>query len=1546
MAVTAFEKGRHFEQMIQAFLAQGFYAERFRQVWRWADWIASTHPEQRRTDVGIDLVAEDETGHLWAIQAKDHQEKVSWNALSTFVATARRPDYHFDRLLVVVTHDLTDEAWRQCQEQGIAVLTLEDLDASAVDWAHVDSDHLTALPRRHAAVLRPYQEEALAAIATGFQQTDRGKCIMPPGTGKTLVALRVAEQQAGLGQTVLFCAPSIALVNQTIKAWQRDATMPLRFVAVTSDRTVGKKGDDEGATALIIPPTTQAEDLAQAAQAVPDAMTVVVSTYQSLPVVAEAHRLGLPRFACALADEAHRTTGHAASDEERSAFLLFHDQKMIPAEKRLYLTATPRIFETDLTEKLQQAGHVAMSMDDYTIFGPEFFRYTFRQGVAAGYLADYQVVALVFAEQDVQRAFMRWLQEQDAPSVPELIRVEGLWKALATVRNEQNEPLERLIVYVNSVNASKQLAKDFARCDEQHEDRLAQTYQVLHIDGTMSMATRSTLLHQLEQPEPGTGTVLANAQVLTEGIDVPALDAVVFLEPRRSRIDVIQAVGRVMRKPPDRPDKVGYIIVPVLLDSPDATQQLAGLEEHVLASDKAYRPLLQILNALRSLDESMDVRIRHLIQDHGLGEGTEDPDAVVKIRFDTALPESLQAAIQKSLTAKIIEPVTNERYFRDFTDTIARVTRYLRTQLHSVLEDPTAEATTAFRHYHQALQTVLHPQITAEEAQDFLVQHWLLAPIFDTLFPGESLTTAPVAAAFERITGVFRFFLERERQELTDFYRRVTERAKGLRNAAERQDFLRYLFEQLFQSAFPAAADRLGIVYTPVELVDFLVASVDGLLADHFGKTLADPGVTVIDPFAGTGTFPARVLERWDAATIRRKIAVRELWANDVQLFAYYVLLTNLQWQIREKTGEVPDIRQMPVLWTDSFQLQEDQGTFHTTFFDGDYTALMTAQREAPITVVIGNPPWRTGQKSANDANKNLTYSRLDARIANTYVAHSTAHNKNSLYDAYIRAFRWASDRIGAQGIVGFVTNAGWIDGNAMDGLRKTLVHEFAALYVLNLRGDIRGAIRAHDREAAQREGESVFPIQAAAALVLLVKDPSHHGPTTIFYCDIGDYLRREEKLARVADFGDVKRVPWQQISPNAAGDWINQRSTGFEQLMPLGGDSLPPEIGCEIRQIFSLRSRGLETSRDAWVYDFSRESLVSKMQRMIAFYQTQLGKPEGEQDNDPQRISWSRGLRNDARRGKSRTFQPTAIVPALYRPFTKQWLYFDRTFNNVVSQQPRLFPWPGAENRVIMVNGTGENSAFSCLMSNIVPDLHVVGTSQCFPRYVYTFISADGLNTEPHWERDDAIPDYVLENFHTHYQDPQITKDDIFDYVYGVLHAPDYREAFAVDLKKVLPRVPWAPDFWTVAQIGHQLAALHLDYDTLEPWPLTEHVAPNAPSDVWARYAVEKMQWAKKWDKTPDQTTLKLNEWVTLGDIPAEALGYQVNGRAPIEWVMDQYRVKLDKPSGIVKDANAWAHEQNNPRYPVELIGRVVRVAVETQALVRQMPSVVSHSS
>ena len=1266
-ASTPQERGRLFEQFLLSFLRDGHYpGGQFQWVKTYQDWILETQPGRSQQDEGIDLVAKDVEDNLWAIQSKDHRTPVDWRDLATFVASATSPQFRFTKLLVVAVGGLTHKAEERCRERGIAVWTGDDFEQSDIDWERFTWQASNILTRTPTAILRPYQEQAIEAIVTGWQSNDRGKCIMPPGTGKTLVALRTVERIAKPGDLVLFCAPSIALVNQTIRAWKRDTNISLRFIAVTSDHGVGRD-EQTGAIAVVVPPTTNAEQLHHAAQPVSDAVTVVVSTYQSLQVVADAQMRGLPAFRIAIADEAHRTTGVARDEKNPSAFLMFHDNEKIRAERRLYLTATPRIFTETLRNQLEREGVRTYSMDDVETFGPEFFRYSFRRGVEEGYLADYRIRVVFFSEQRVQQMFVDWLQETDAPKVPDLVRVYALSKSL--MDETIQPPMQRLIAFVNSRKQSQSIVDTW----EKFKDRFGESNPtfVAHMDGTMSMRERARLLRCLETLTDLEGhamehVLITNAKVLTEGIDVPDLDAVVFLQPRKSQIDVIQAVGRVVRKPSHRPNKIGTILVPIILDVGNVEGTMIRedqLEELMLPQEEKFKTLVQIINALRSLDDAVDVRIRELLQPHD-SAAVREPSEGVQLVLDLGLPDELEARIRETITTRIVRPANDRSYFGIFADTIEEVARRLRTQLDTVLGGLSVmhfqEAQDAFTHYVKALREVLHPSIRIEDAKDFLVQHWVLAPVFSALFPGDDIIEAPVAKAFERVTKAFAAFLERERNALEDFYYSVRIRAQGIFTHEQRQEFLRLLFEMLFKAVFPQAANRLGIVYTPVELVNFLLNSVDVVLHKHFGKSMADSGVTIIDPFAGTGTFPALMLKRWNRDTVLRKLHEREFWANDVQLFAYYMLMTNLRWTIREITGEDPGWN-LPVLWVDSFQLQEEHGTWNTDFFSTDYTELMQAQRDAAITVVVGNPPWRAGQRDENEGNKNLRYELLDKRIQNSYAARTTARNKNSLYDSYIRAIRWATDRVGNQGVVAFVTNAGWIDGNAMDGMRKELAEECAAIYVLNLRGDVRGAIRAHDREGAKKEGESVFPIQAAAALVVLVKDRSHSGPVEIYYHEIGDYLSREEKLAKVKAFGDVQGVPWTRVMPNEAGDWINQRSYEFASLLPLGGER--DERKADTNQLFSIRSSGVKTNRDAWVYNFSREAVARNMERMIAYYNEQVDvlARTGEVDRNPRNISWSAKLLDDARMQKRHKFEPENVRLSLYRPFTKRWLYFDR---------------------------------------------------------------------------------------------------------------------------------------------------------------------------------------------------------------------------------------------------------------------------------------------
>ena len=607
-------------------------------------------------------------------------------------------------------------------------------------------------------------------------------------------------------------------------------------------------------------------------------------------------------------------------------------------------------------------------------------------------------------------------------------------------------------------------------------------------------------------------------------------------------------------------------------------------------------------------------------------------------------------------------------------------------------------------------------------------------------------------------------------------------------------------------------------------------------------------------------------------------------------------------------------------------------------------------QLAQPIQVIIGNPPYSAQQGSENDNNKNLAYSTLDGRIRETYAAQSGAQLVKNLYDSYIRAIRWASDRIKDRGIVAFVTNGSFLDANNMDGLRKRLVEEYSQLYIFNLRGNQRTS-----GEESRREGGKIFGSgsRTPVAISIMVKDPAHTGPCELSYYDIGDYLSREKKLNWIEKFGSIDGIDWQTITPNAEGDWINQRDPAFDTFIPLG------EKKHESQAVFDIYSLGVSTARDAWVYNMSRASLAANMRRMIdAFNENSMhyaelcdGKnkascPQLEDviDADPKQISWTHALKEDAKRRKRFVFDATSLTTSMYRPYTKQWLYFNRRFNERVYQQPKLFPTPRHKNMVISVTGIGAGKPFSAVVADVIPNLHLHDTGQCFPLYWYEkleekakpqdeMFAAEATPDADGYIRHDAITNWALDAFRKHYGDDGITREDIFWYVYGILHSPEYKSRFAVNLKKMLPRIPYAQDFRTFRDAGRKLGDWHLNYETVEPYPLTKENQRLVMEDD--DYRVVKMRFGGK-GRNPDKTVIAYNQHLVLRDIPLAAYDYIVNGKPAIEWIMDRYQVTTEKNSGIENDPNAWSED---PRYIVDLVKRIVTVSVESVRIVNSLP-------
>ncbi len=1576
-ATTTVAQGKAFERLMQTFFCQDpEWKGRFTKVWLWQDW-----PQREGPDTGIDLVAEQSSGEGYcAIQCKAYAPEhiLQKSDIDSFF-TASGKEHYSHRLIVSTAKRWSRHAEKALEGQHIKVTRLDffALEREPFDWPSLTAPEQLRY-RGHKKQLRPHQQAAVDAVLAGFAGADRGQLIMACGTGKTFTALNIAERCAGVGAQVLFLVPSIALISQSMREWSRDqsAGIPHRYLAVCSDAYAGQsKREDASLTELVQPPQTNPQKLATALQQpTPQKMTVVFSTYQSLAVVHEAQRAAGQTFDLVICDEAHRTTGVDAAADADSAnrFSAIHNNAAIRATKRLYMTATPRLYSADAKKKAQQDALILSSMDDVERYGNEFYRLDFSTAIEQHLLVDYKVLILVVDTNSVAAQMAAFMASDQGLPLGDTARLIGCWNALEKRADAQQndfsadpQPMRCAVAFANTIQASKIIGSKFKKLVAAYRENQggARTCTVKHVDGTMGAVERNAALAWLRDgtaitADDSTDTadgcrIISNVRCLSEGVDVPALDAVIFTQPRASQVDVVQSVGRVMRKAPGK--HYGYVILPIAVDAsadPEAT----------LHNNRAYRVVWEVLQALRAHDNRFNALINTLDLNHtappqiqviGIGGGDSSSGsgggAMATATKQQWLPFDGIQEWRKALYACIIKKCGNRHYWDDWVDDVIDISQRNIARINAIVHGSDSDHRTLFEEFLGDLRQNLNPHISADDAIEMLSQHAITQPVFDALFEKYRFASEnPVSCNMQAMLELLEEQrIARETASLQGFYDSVRQRASGIDNPQGRQRILLELYEKFFAKAFKRDAERLGIVFTPVEIVDFILHSADRLLRQCFGQCLSDEKVHILEPFVGTGTFIARLIQSDLIHTddLKRKYH-HELHANELVLLSYYIAAVNIEESYHQRSHG--NYQPFPgIVLSDTFQLSEGEGRQGGKIFDKNPKRAQR-QKEAPIRVIIGNPPYSIGQRSQNDANQNLKYPGLDARIEATYAKHSTVTNKNSLYDSYIRALRWATDRIGERGLVAFVTNGAFIDSHSADGLRQCLAAECAHIYIYNLRGNARTS-----GEQRRKEKDNVFGqgSRLPVTITLLLKDTQQPGPAAIDYHDIGDYLTREEKLAAIAAAGHIGNLEWQRLRPNAHGDWINQRRADFATFLPLGLAANKREGAAPQPSVFRLFCRGVETCRDAWAYNHSRAALADNMARTIAFYNQQLRHTQHlEKDDDrlqclsrdATHISWSSSLEQYLSRGKTINCDRQVIRPAMYRPFCKQYLYFDRRMNHRVSLHPQLFPTPDSDNLAICVSGAGASKGFSALMVDIVPNLDVLEKSQCFPRYYYAppppqtaqklELAAPPLGTAaPALARQDNIPAATLQAFQSHYADPRISGDALFYYVYGVLHAPDYRERYANDLRKMLPRVPFAADFWAFSDAGRALSALHLDYETLAEYPLTEQRRGSAS----AAPAIKKMRFGGTPQK-PDHSRIVCNDSLTLAGIPLKAYDYQVNGKSAIAWIIDRYQVRRDKASGIANDPNAA-----NPAadWIPRLLKRIVHLSLETMVIVDALP-------
>ena len=1480
-AANTIDVGTAFEKLVKVFIENdATQTQQYERVWRYSEWAAEREGYARK-DIGIDLVAKiRDQDTFCAIQCKCYSEGVPIQKtdLDSFVSASSTKD--FSRLLLIdtSTESIGDNAQQVLDnlDKDYLRIQITELENSRIDWLTLVKEDRVRLRQKNSP--REHQKEALAKAIEGFAEHDRGKIIMACGTGKTYTSLLIAEKIAGVGKTVIYMVPSLSLMSQTIREWKNDATEDFTAFSACSDKTVGnRKKDDEFIVSLhdlAFPATTNPKDLATAVRTAPkDRMTVVFSTYHSIDVIAEAQKQhGLGAIDLIICDEAHRTTGATLVGEDESNFVKIHNNDNVKGNKRLYMTATPRIYGEKAKAKADDGNVALASMDDLNTYGPLFFHRGFGWAVENNLLTDYKVVVLAVDEGIVSEKVQNRIAEGAELKLDDATKIIGCYKALAKSGFKETDaldfpsmkPMTSALAFCQNIKLSKLLEQEFVKVvdeycakDNDDERQLEFKVEVRHVDGGFDADLRNERLNWLKDGSDDKACrVLTNVRCLSEGVDVPTLDAVIFMHPRKSQIDVVQSVGRVMRKADNK--NLGYVIIPITV-APGVSPEKA------LNDNEKYRVVWQILNALRSHDERLDSTINKI----GLGEDVSDRIEIVgvgarkELEATTAVVDDIKSKkkehsgdedtkgvesggekldggkgeqlafvlsdLSKAIRAKIVERCGTRDYWENWARDIAKIAQAHITRIRTIVFNSGTPERKVFEEFLAEIRDDLNPSITEEQAVEMLAQHLVTKPVFETLFQDHKFTDDnPVSKAMQSVlTALSAHKLEKESDSLQKFYDSVKRRAADIETSTGRQTLILELYERFFSYAFKSMTERLGIVYTPVEVVDFIIRSIEDVMTEEFGKSVSEKNVHVLDPFVGTGTFITRLLQSGliKHEDLKRKFD-SEIHANELVLLAYYIASINVESVYQDLADDHVYRPFNGIVLTDTFQLYEEGQDMIANLLP-DNSNRRKNQKERKIKVIIGNPPYSAGQKDANDNAANLKYPNLDKRIEVTYAEAGSATNKNSLYDSYIRAFRLASDRIGEEGVIGFVTGAGWIDGNATDGMRKCLVAEFDKVYVFNLRGNQRTS-----GEQSRKEGGKIFGSgsRTPIAITLLVRKKSTEPrKATIYYCDIGDYFDRDEKLAIIRHYGSIAGITreskWTVLTPDERNDWINKGDHRFAEYAPIGSK----EAG-KVPGIFTNYSSGLKTGRDAWAYNFSATKLLANMKRMVESYNDEVIKSKAKHYNeddlslDPKKISWNRGLRSDLSRGKEIFINERRVYVCTYRPFTKQYVYFDRPLNDMVYQMYKLFPLASSENEVIAVTGIGAKH-FSAYAATTIVDLQVMFNSQVFPLRIYketedSDLFSSRLKTGELRNDNTLSSDFLLRVQQAY--NSEVTRTDVFKYIYGILHSPDYIARYSNNLVKELPRIPLVrgrQQFDTFRAAGTELFELHSKYESVTPY-------------------------------------------------------------------------------------------------------------------------------
>ncbi|WP_187863816.1 DEAD/DEAH box helicase [Helicobacter pylori] len=1584
-------KGSLFEKISKHFLLEHDSANEYESIDLWYDWKL----RGKERDRGIDMVITTASKEYIAVQCKFHQNSISYPDIATFLTQLQSGvgEVKFKKGIIISTSNLTSEALKaieQIRSTGMGIdideITEEDFIYSRIDWEKFDptktEDEIPLCDKKRP---RPHQTEAINATKEYFSdpKNARGKLIMACGTGKTYTSLKIME--ALDPKITLFLAPSIALLSQTFREYAQEKSEPFYASIVCSDDKTGQskknkskdETDDIKFSELPLKPSTRLEDILSVHKKAQkeNKRFIIFSTYQSALRIQEAQEVGLGEMDLIICDEAHRTVGAMYSSNERddkNAFTLCHSDKHIKATKRLYMTATPKVYSESSKAKAKESDNAIYSMDDAEIFGEEIYTLNFERAIALDLLTDYKVIILAVRKENlsgVTNSVNKKISQLEAKGTKldkKLINNEFVCKIVGTHKglakqdvialddeNKEDNDLknkadtfvsQRAISFCKSIQTSKNIKDSFETIMECYDEELKKKsfknlqIKIDHVDGTMNCKERLEKLEELNEFKPNTCKVLSNARCLSEGVDVPALDSVIFFDGKSAMVDIIQAVGRVMRKAKNK--KRGYIILPIALEE----SEIQNLDEAVKNTN--FQNIWKVLKALRSHDSSLvdEATFKEKIKIFGSDDASNlddeeelekdkteqsDPKEAQKTLFDAILLQDLANAVYNVMPTKL----GDRNYWENFAKKTGNIARTLNNRLKDIFE----KNPEIFHGFLDSLRGNIHQSIKEDEALDMITSHIITKPIFDAIF-GDNIQN-PIAKALDKmVLKLSDLGLEGETKDLKNLYESVKTEAARAKSQKSQQELIKNLYNTFFKEAFKKQSEKLGIVYTPIEVVDFILRATNGILKKHFNTDFNDKNITIFDPFTGTGSFIARLLSKESELisdeALKEKFQ-KNLFAFDIVLLSYYIALINITQAAQNRDRSLKNFKNIAL--TDSLDYLEEKSAKGVIpgFEDlKENQEIKTTMEKQNIRVIIGNPPYSAGSKSENDNNQNLTHPKLEKLVYEKYGKNSTAKVGKTTRDTLIQSIRMASDLLKDKGVVGFVVNGSFIDSKSADGFRKCVAKEFSHLYALNLRGNARTS-----GEERKKEGDGIFDSgsRATVAIVFFVKDknaPNH----TIFYYEVDDYLKREAKLNLLAGFENLDSVPFKEITPNAKGDWINQRNDDFEKLIPLKRDKRHKIFNA----IFDLNSGGVASGRDPWVYNFSPKILTQSVQNCIetynadlkrfnevfreAFKQRAKGVKSGDRykhlndkeiTTDKTKIAWVQNLKTQLIKGKKLDdFSQEKISVSLYRPFNKQYFYYERELAWSFYSMKKIFPDKGVRN-VVINTGVGNGKDFSALVSDFISDHDLISHNQAYPLYYY-----DELGN-----RYNAISGYALNLFRRHYKDDSIVEEEIFYYIYAIFHHKGYLEKYKNSLAKEAPRIALSEDFKELSMLGKELAELHLNYENGEMHTSVEYNLLES-AGMEGYYDVVQMKKDKKGDR------IKYNHHITITQIPKKAFDYVVNGKSAIDWVIERYQKTMDKDSLIENNPNDYA----GGKYVFELLCRVIKLSEKSMDLIEKI--------